>query len=57
MMQGHYFAEDLPNIYNCLLTVIFTALLNVIFLNLTVQILAEPYEETITSISKKFLRD
>ena len=36
---------------------IFTFLPNVIFLNLTVAILGDSYEETITSIVEKCLRD
>ena len=37
--------------------IIFTALPNIIFLNLIVAILGDSYEETITSIRERCLRD
>ena len=43
--------------YNLFLLMIFTFMPNVIFLNLIVAILGDSYEETITSITEKCLRD
>ena len=73
MLQGDYSVQEYPidiknddkseitsgliNFYKLLLTVIFTLLPNVIFLNLTVAILGDSYEETITTISERCLRE
>ena len=73
MLQGDYSAEEYPidgsndpgsintsaiiHFYKLLLMVIFTLLPNVIFLNLTVAILGDSYEETITTISERCLRE
>lgn len=62
-MQGEYWAKDLEevdsgvNLYSLLLMIIFTALPNIVFLNLIVAILGDSYEETVTSIDEKCLRD
>ena len=57
MMQGDY-ANDGPfEFYNVVLMMFFTLLPNVIILNLTVAILGDCYEETITSINERCLRD
>ena len=63
MMQGDYWAKDNKgeelevNLYSLFLMIIFTSLPNIILLNLIVAILRNSYEETITSISEKCLRD
>ena len=63
MMQGDYWAKDNVgddadvNLYSLILMIIFTALPNIVFLNLIVAILSESYVQTINSISEKCLRD
>ena len=59
MLQGDYSNEEHGPfvVYNILLKLVFAFLPNVILLNLTVAILGDSYEETITSISEKCLRD
>ena len=62
MIQGDYWVkigeEDRKvDFYNLFLMVIFTFMPNVIFLNLTVAILGDSYEESITAINEKCLRD
>jgi hypothetical protein len=73
MLQGDYAAQEYavddqnepisentsPFIpfYKLVLMLIFTLLPNVIFLNLTVAILGDSYEETITTISERCLRE
>ena len=57
MIQGDY-ANDGPfELYNIVLIIAFTLLPNVIILNLTVAILGDSYEETISSINERCLRD
>ena len=72
MLQGEYSAQEFSKddsnsdssentsalilFYKMFLMVIFTLLPNVIFLNLTVAILSDSYEETITTISERCLR-
>ena len=73
MLQGDYSAKEYPidnedgtdsentspiiYFYKTVLLVIFTLLPNVIFLNLTVAILGDSYEETITTISERCFRE
>ena len=58
MLQGDFQNEKGPySLYNIFLMVVFTLLPNVILLNLTVAILGDSYEEIITSISERCLRD
>jgi hypothetical protein len=61
MLSGEYNNADgddgKVNFYGLILMMMFTFLPNVVFLNLTVAILGDSYEETITSISERCLRD
>ena len=57
MLQGDYENKGQLIFYNITLKLVFTFLPNVILLNLTVAILGDSYEETITSISEKLLKD
>ncbi len=57
MLQGDYEINGIMNIYNIFITLAFTLIPNVVLLNLIVAILGESYEETITSIEEKCLRE
>ena len=57
MLQGDYEINGIMNIYNIFITLAFTLIPNVVLLNLIVAILGESYEETITSIDEKCLRE
>jgi hypothetical protein len=61
MLQGDYEIDEKLNIYiiiyNIFITLIFTLIPNVVLLNLIVAILSDSYEETITSIEEKCLRE
>ncbi len=57
MLTGDYEIDGKLNIYNILITLVFTLIPNVVLLNLIVAILGDSYEETITSIEEKCLKE
>jgi hypothetical protein len=57
MLTGDYEIDVKLNIYNIFITLVFTLIPNVVLLNLIVAILGDSYEETITSIEEKCLRE
>ena len=57
MLQGDYEINGELDYYNIVITLAFTLIPNVILLNLIVAILGDSYEETITSIDEKCLRE
>jgi hypothetical protein len=57
MLTGDYDIDGKLNIYNIVITLVFTLIPNVVLLNLIVAILGDSYEETITSIEKKCLKE
>ncbi len=57
MLTGDYDIDGKLNIYNIVITLVFTLIPNVVLLNLIVAILGDSYEETITSIEEKCLKE
>jgi hypothetical protein len=57
MLTGDYDIDGKLNIYNIFITLVFTLIPNVVLLNLIVAILGDSYEETITSIEEKCLKE
>ena len=57
MLTGDYEIDVKLNIYNIVITLVFTLIPNVVLLNLIVAILGDSYEETITSIEEKCLKE
>ena len=57
MLQGDYEINGLIDYYNVIIILVFAFIPNVVLLNLIVAILGDSYEETITSIDEKCLRE
>jgi len=57
MLTGDYQIDGNLSIYNIVITLVFTLIPNVVLLNLIVAILGDSYEETITSIEEKCLKE
>ncbi len=57
MLTGDYEIDGNLNFYNIVITLVFTLIPNVVLLNLIVAILGDSYEETITSIEEKCLKE
>ena len=57
MLQGDYEINGILDVYNIVITLVFTLIPNIVLLNLIVAILGDSYEETITTIDEKCSRE
>ena len=57
MLQGDYEINGTLDFYNVAISLVFTLIPNVVLLSLIVAILGDSYEETITSVAEKCLRE
>jgi hypothetical protein len=57
MLVGDYDIDEKLDFFHIFITLVYTLFPNVVLLNLIIAIIGETYEETITSIDEKCLKE